>query len=216
MITVATVCAGTKYSSDYVERLYQAVTRHLTVPHRFVCLTDQPENFSCETLPIPMNLPGWWGKLALFSDVIQGRILFFDLDTVITGNIDDFANYQGDLAIIKPFYRDSGYASGVLNIGPSAHRHVWEQFSQNPQKAVNYCAEHADPAPWNCGDQRWLELTVPQADYWQALLPGQLVSYKVHCHPINALPQDSRIVCFHGKPDPHEVMDPWIVNNWTL
>ena len=213
MITVATVCAGDKYTPDYVTKLYNAVERHLTVPYKFVCLTDKPDSFECETLPIPLNLSGWWGKVALFSNIIENRILFFDLDTVITRNINDFATYDGDLAIIKPFYRDDGYASGVMNIGPGAHKHVWDIFSSNPQGAINECERQAIP-PWNIGDQRWLELTVPRADYWQSLLPNQLVSYRVHCMANKSLPKNACIVCFHGKPDPHEVNDEWIVSNW--
>ncbi|MGB5325897.1 MAG: hypothetical protein WBN40_10800, partial [Pseudomonadales bacterium] len=209
----ATVCSGDKYSPDYVERLASAVSKHLTVDYEFVCLTDRSNEFSVNTLPIPLDLKSWWGKVALFSDLIADRILFFDLDTVITGNIDDFANYQGDLALIKPFYRNTGYASGVMNIGPMAHRKAWDLFAKSPKKAIAYCKKHAEPA-WNHGDQRWLEFAAKGADYWQALLPGQLVSYKVHCQASGRLPENARVLCFHGKPDPHEVRDPFVVENW--
>lgn len=215
MIVVATVFAGHKYPPDYVERLRQAVARHLTVPHEFVCLTDRPGEVACTALPIPLDLESWWGKVALFGDVIDERILFFDLDTVLTGNIDDFARYDGDLALIKPFYRDTGYASGVMNIAPGAHREVWDRFAKSPREAIAFCARNADPS-WNNGDQRWLEFTAPGADYWQDLLPGQLVSYKIHCRPNGSLPDGARVLCFHGKPDPHEVRDPWVHAHWTL
>jgi len=159
-----------------------------------------------------MNLPGWWGKVALFSkDIIPGRILFVDLDTIIIGNIDEFAKYTGDLAVIRPFYRDTGLASGLINIGPGSHSHVWEKFCVNPLAAVRYCRANAIPE-WNFGDQRWLELNVSSYDYWQDLLPNQLVSYKIHCE--NGPPPDARIICFHGKPDPHDVTDTWVHDNW--
>ena len=215
MITVATVLSGDKYSPDYVTRLEQAIRRHLTVNYRFVCITDRPGDVSCEKLAIPLKLKSWWGKVALFSDLIETRILFLDLDTVITGNIDDFARYDGELALIKPFYRDTGYASGLMNIGPMAHRKVWDMFSKSPKKAINYCKKNAAP-PWNHGDQRWLEFTAKDADYWQDLLPGQLVSYKVHCQPTGGLPKNARVLCFHGKPDPHEVSDSYVVDNWQI
>ena len=210
-ITIVTLRAGNKYGPEYVERLQAAVKRNLTLPHRFVCLTDQPQAVNCETLPIPLNLPSWWGKVALFSDVIPGRKLFFDLDTVIIGNIDDFARYTGDLAVIRPFYREDGIASGLIGIGTSKNHHVWDLFSRDPEAMIRYCHQNANP-PWNNGDQRWLELTVKDVDYWQNLLPGQLVSYKVHCQ--NTIPEGARIVCFHDKPDPHEVQDSWIHQNW--
>ncbi|MCG8325167.1 MAG: hypothetical protein MI673_06590, partial [Thiotrichales bacterium] len=211
-ITVVTLCQGTKYSPDYVTRLRNSVSRHLTVPHNFVCMTDKPDQLDCETMPVPLGLEGWWGKVALFGNLFQERVLFLDLDTVILGNIDDFACYDGELAVIKPFYRDKGVASGLLNIDPACNRHVWDVFSRDPTAAIEVCKQKANP-PWNLGDQRWLELTVQDYDYWQDLLPGQLVSYKVQKK--EGLSDDARIVVFHGKPDPHEVEDQWVVDNWV-
>jgi hypothetical protein len=212
-LTVACLKWGRKYGVDYVNILHQAVRRHLTVPHRFVCLTDDPRGIACEILPLPAGLPTWWGKLALFAHPVPGRILYFDLDTVITGGIDDFAGYAGPFCLIKPFYRDWGFASGVMSIGPDFGREVWERFARDPRAAIERCRREADP-PWNHGDQRWLELTVPRAHYWQEVLPEQLVSYKVHCG--RGLPPGARVVCFHGKPDPHEVADPWVKSHWRL
>jgi hypothetical protein len=212
-LTVACLKWGTKYSVDYVNILHGMVQRHLSVPHRFVCLTDDPTGIACETLPIVPNLPTWWGKLTLFNHPLPGRILYLDLDTVIVGSIDDFAAYDGPFCLIKPFYRDRGFASGVMSIGPEFGRPVWEKFARNPQAAIESCRRYADP-PWNNGDQRWLELTVERADYWQDVLPAQLVSYKVHCAA--GPPAGARLVCFHGKPDPHEVADPWVHENWRI
>jgi len=212
-LTVACLKWGSKYGVDYVNVLHGMVRRHLSLPHRFVCLTDDPAGIDCETMPIVPNLPTWWGKLTLFGHPVPGRILYLDLDTVIVGSIDAFAAYDGPFCLIKPFYRDRGFASGVMSIGPEFGRPVWEKFARNPQAAIDSCRRYADP-PWNNGDQRWLELTVQRADYWQDVLPGQLVSYKVHCAA--GPPAGARLVCFHGKPDPHEVADPWVRENWRV
>lgn len=212
-LTVACLKWGSKYSVDYVNILHSMVRRHLSVPHRFVCLTEDPTGIDCETLPIAPNLPTWWGKLTLFGHPVPGRILYLDLDTVIVAGIDAFAAYDGPFCLIKPFYRDRGFASGVMSIAPDFGRHVWDKFALNPQAAMEFCRRNAVPA-WNLGDQRWLELTVERADYWQDVLPGQLVSYKVHCAA--GVPAGARMVCFHGKPDPHEVADSWVRENWCI
>jgi len=217
-LTVACLKWGDKYGVDYVNILHSMVQRHLSQPHRFVCLTDDPTGIDCETLPIVPNLPTWWGKLTLFAHRIPGRILYLDLDTVIVGSMDEFASYDGPFCLIKPFYRDRGFASGVMSIAPDFGGEVWEKFARNPQAAIDMCRRYAVP-PWNFGDQRWLELTVERADYWQDVLPGhvlpgQLVSYKIHCGA--GLPAGSRVVCFHGKPDPHEVGDPWVKEHWRI
>ena len=34
---------GTKYSSEYVNKLYSMVARNLSVPFRFVCFTDDAD-----------------------------------------------------------------------------------------------------------------------------------------------------------------------------
>jgi hypothetical protein len=213
-LTVVSLFAGDRYAPEYVSRLRNAVRRNLSVPYRFVCMTDRPGDIDCETMPVPMNLPGWWGKIALFSqEVFPGRRLFLDLDSVITGSLDDFAKYTGELAVIRPFPgdRDKGINSGLMNIGPGAHAYVWERFRMNPEAAIRFCYANAVPA-WNYGDQRWLELMISRVDYWQELNPGQVCSYKFHCR--DGLPENARVVSFHGRPDPHEVAEAWVRENW--
>lgn len=212
-LTVVCLKWGTRYGPHFVNILYDMVRRHLNVPHRFLCFTDDPNGLRCETRPIVPNLPTWWGKLTLFRHPISGRMLFLDLDTVIVGNIDAFAAYDGPFCVVRPFYRDWGFNSSIMSIAPDFGRQIWDIFARNPQAAIDQCHRLADP-PWNNGDQRWIELTVKSADYWQNIAPGQLVSYKVHC--ANGLPAGARIVCFHGKPDPHEVADAWVKDHWRI
>lgn len=212
-LTVVCVKWGTKFSVDYVNILHDMVRRHLTVPHRFVCLTDDPSGIACETQPLVPELPYWWGKMMLFGHSLPGRKLFFDLDTVILDNIDGFARYSGPFCVVKPFYRDWGFTSSIMSISPGFGRDTWEKFIRDPRAAMAYTNARADP-PWNNGDQRWLELTVPRADYWQDHLPGQLYSYKVHC--AKGLPPAAHVVCFHGKPAIHEVGDAWVKQHWRI
>lgn len=32
----------------------------------------------------------------------------------------------------------------------------------------------------------------------------------------SVLPEDARVLCFHGKPDPHEVGDDFVSEHWRL
>lgn len=210
-LTVVCVRWGTKYGAEYVNILHDAVRRHLTLPHRFVCLADDPAGIDCETQPLMPGLPYWWGKMVLFSHALPGRKLFFDLDTVILDNIDGFARYDGPFCVVKPFYRDWGITSSIMSIAPGFGRDSWEKFIRDPAAAIAYTHANAVPS-WNVGDQRWLELTIPRADYWQDQLPGQLYSYKVHCS--KGLPPGAHVVCFHGKPMIHEVSDAWVRQHW--
>ena len=90
---------GTKFGAEYVNNLYYMVEKNLTIPHRFVCFTDNAEGLDdgIEARPLPeLNDDGLpekaWKKLGLFTEKLadlEGTALFLDLDIVIRENIDD-------------------------------------------------------------------------------------------------------------------------------
>lgn len=88
MLTVACVKWGDRYSEVWVHRLRAMVSKHLTIPHGFVCLTDRPvDGIECE--PLDPGLTGWWAKLSLFKPGrFVGDVLYFDLDVVATAKLD--------------------------------------------------------------------------------------------------------------------------------
>ena len=102
---------GKKFGPQYVNSLYKMVEKNLTVPHRFVCFTDDSEGLDSriETFPLPelddSGLPEKaWKKLGLFTDKLgnlEGEALFLDLDIVIRDNIDCFFEKEGEFYIIK-------------------------------------------------------------------------------------------------------------------
>jgi len=67
-IAVKIVCVkhGTKYGDEWVINLRRMVSRHLPIPHEFVCITDKPVP-DVECIPLDTNLAGWWAKLYLFK-----------------------------------------------------------------------------------------------------------------------------------------------------
>ena len=55
---------GDKYSADYVNILFNMVSRNLSIPFRFACFTDDPkgineqvEVFNLPSLNLPNNIP---------------------------------------------------------------------------------------------------------------------------------------------------------------
>lgn len=72
----------------------------------------------------------------------------------------------------------------------------------------------------NGGDQNFITALLPEANTWQQMFPGQVVSYKKHvvkkqrkreyATGNGTLPQNTGIVCFHGKPRPWDASEPWI------
>jgi hypothetical protein len=205
MTTVAAVEVGNYLGRgrEYLAKLFRDVRLHTQAPLRCVCLTDDPRDLppSVEPLLPEPGLTGWWHKLALFRPGLfraGERILYFDLDAVIVGDLTDFAAWRGEFAILRDFYHPEHMCSAVMAWQAGALDHIWTRWDRGGRPQFD-----------RRGDQRWIETMQPEADWWQDLLPGQAVSYKVDCRPLGAIPDGARIVCFHGRPRPHEVPEYW-------
>lgn len=108
---------GTLYGARDVNNLAREVSRHLSRPHRFICLTDDAAGLDAaiETRPLPrLDLPPGsrdtrWRKLALFNRDLPERLdaapgtptLFLDLDLVVTGGLDAFFDLPGRFCILR-------------------------------------------------------------------------------------------------------------------
>ena len=95
---------GNKFSAGYVNRLYSMVERHLSLSHRFVCLTEDTTGLNSEIETKPLlrkDLKHSYTKFELFEKKlhdITGQILFLDLDVVINnGAVDNPQSSIDDL-----------------------------------------------------------------------------------------------------------------------
>lgn len=201
-LTVVCVKAKPDYDHRYVNRLYRAVRRYLPLPHRFVCLTDDASGIACQTRGLPPGVGGWWAKLAMFREgLLDGRVIYFDLDTVICDDISFMAEFNGDFAILRDFYRPEGYGSGVM---------VW---NANPKCLWNDWIVAGKPIH-PLGDQGWIETKVKHAKLLQDLYPDAIKSYKAD--QLDAGPKRAAIVCFHGFPKPHDFpANHWVSKAWV-
>lgn len=213
MLNLACVCVGDAYSPEYVEILYSMVRRNLAagLRGRFTVFTDHPAAFAnmagVQVKEVPI-LKGWWAKMFLFS---RGafpdgeRVLYFDLDTVITGPLDDIAAYDGEFAILSDAYRRGGLQSSVMAWEAGTMEGVWRSFV-----ALGY-------PDVNGGDQAFLESCFEEMrfkpDLWQRMYPGKFRSYKVDCREF--VPKGTSVVFFHGLPRPHQC-DDWVKDVWKL
>lgn len=223
---------GTKYSADYVNKLYNMVKRNCTLDYDFVCLTEDARGLdsNIRTIPLPGGLSGWWYKPYMFSrDLpIQGTILYLDLDVVIAGNIDKLFTYQPNhWCTIRDFTRAmrpkwEKYNSSVVRFKTGELHDVWEKFDRdkiNIQKRLH-------------GDQDWLwEATQGRRamlypDSWvlswkwevrksKEFAPGGIKGHKKLKIVENVKPRVECCICvFHGDPNPENCLDPWVIDNW--
>ncbi|GAB3099712.1 hypothetical protein G8770_03570 [Aestuariicella hydrocarbonica] len=165
-----------------------------------VCLSDVPVP-GVETIRLRYDWPGWWSKMELFRPDLKGDLLYFDIDTVITGDISALFNV-GKTTMLSDFYKPHMPASGLMYIAQQDKAIAWHHWMKKPEANMRQCRtrEH-----W--GDQGFLRKHLPH-QRWDDVLPGQIVSYKVHCQ--RGLPATAKVVCFHGQPRPWDVKKHWI------
>ena len=188
---------GGDFTYEYVWRLHFDVMRHSEREIRFVVYTDSDETLPGEVVRLRDDLPGWWSKLELFRE-FNGRMVYFDLDTVITGSLEKLYDYDGPIALIRDFYHPE-----ILSTGVMAWNSPLEFIFPTEADKVGI---RANPGAM---DQHHIVSRLRQKnwhiDIVQDIIP--LVSYKAHCQ--NGVPKGTSIVCFHGRPRPHEV-------NWRV
>lgn len=203
---------GAPMQGEYVRRLRDGVAEHLSAPHRFVCMTDIHEIVPDDIETIPLGCAGWrWNlrKMAMYDAEygFTGRVLALDLDTIIVGSLDDIASYDGRFAVLEDFYEPGRCGGGIIGFeGGTLNDEIYAAVRDN-QFAVN--------AMTRGSERKWYRHQMPDADFWQAMHPGQIVSYKPRPSVrLKEVPENARIVCFHGDPRPHECDAEWLQHYW--
>lgn len=236
---------GTLYGAEYVNVLHSAARANITGDFRFVCLTDDPSGLGTgiESFAIPdIGLKpehwhrGCWPKVSLFSDSLygmQGRALFIDLDTVLWGNLDDFFAYGEGLIMLDsgPWrYRNAipRPGSGILAFDLGRMHFLVERLQEQRDEMIARYRNEQDYIGGEAG----------QIAFWPQ---DWIRSYKYHLRPPllvdrfrgpRAPGPEVRVLCFHGKPRPIDLIRPprgnwdvfphygsgqvpWMVDYWT-
>lgn len=221
---------GTKYSSDYVNKLYNMCNRHGKIPFNFACITEDPNGLNPNIRPIAipkyLDIQGWWLKTWVFSNELplMGTILFLDLDIVIIQNFDELWSYQPEsFCIIRDFNRSihkewDKYNSSVFKMVKGSHSYVWDNFIKDTSVTKKM---H--------GDQDWIYSQIKKnfcywPDSWMQSYKWEIRNrqdvirvdnkrmFKNIDNPI--INPETKILVFHGEPKPSEVKDPIVVDNW--
>lgn len=233
MITVVCWKWGKKYSTKHVAKLQSMLRRHLTLPHRIVCLTDKPNELPVGVIPAklpapPKNDTKCLRRMWLYSAEaarLGDRLLQIDLDVVIVDNIDDivgrpepFVIWKGDSNTVHGW----AYNATLMLQTPGAKRYVWDRFIANP---VGVMAA-ADADGW------WAKVNSDQAaatylmkddhDVATWTQADGIYAYRVfagkHGERGQTLPEGAKIVSFHGPRDPSiadlQAKSPWIAEFW--
>lgn len=139
--------------------------------------------------------PGWWSKIELFKPGrFTGRVLYLDLDVSVVGALDDLVALPEPFVIAKDWVgtkKIGKYNSSVMVWDAGELDHVNLRWTPDVMQRMR-------------GDQNWIEECVPEP----ALFPRAWVrSFKadVRNRLDGSLPNDCRVVVYHGRPKPWTV-----------
>lgn len=217
---------------EHVNVAQQMFARHLTVPHRFICISDDNTGLSDKVTwlrtppaakalgeigsPEGARFPSCYRRLWVFSEearVLGERILCLDLDFVLTGNMDQVVDRDEDFVGWRPF-RDWGkklrFGGGQYLLRTGSRTHVWNGFKGAESIAA------ARSAGFRGSDQAWLSYCLAGREpYWD----NDTGLYSVRdLGPGLDLPGDACLVQFNGRDKPWDVArrgrPQWVVDHW--
>lgn len=216
---------GDLYSSEYVNRLYGMVSRHLNIDFRFYCITDDPRHIRREVLirqlpevPLPSGAEGPWRKLLMFRGElfdITGKTMFLDLDVVIVGELDRFFSFSNKFAVRHEFDRrkekDNFGNTSMYVFEAGAYPYIYDGYVSAKEEIYSkyYTAE-----------QEYVTRTLHARGELEFFPNSWVVSFKEHCLPgwpsrlwkTPQPPENASIIAFHGRPLPEDA----ILGRWPL
>jgi lipopolysaccharide biosynthesis glycosyltransferase len=132
--------------------------------------------------------------------LLSGSVLYIDLDTIICGDIRNLLCLKSAFAGVDDFYKPGTLNSSVMVFNPRPLKFLYEKMVEEWQLCIS------GKSPWR-SDQEFIEASLKEKNLiWaklQASVPG-IVSYKVSVRPSGEY-KNATLVCFHGKPKPHEL-----------
>ena len=233
-IDCACVIHGTAYDWIYVDKLYSMLSRNFSQPLRLHVWTEAsrsvPEPYIKHSLTDWPGIAGprksWWYKLQMFDpDHFQGRLLYFDLDVVIMGNLDWMleldTEYFWAIRDFRHHFRGAWWSvnSSIMIWDTGRLAYVWQDFCTHNIQAIT--RQHA-------GDQdylnrviddkvrRYLDSNKVRSWRWEIKDGGMDFKRRTYRRPDagSIVPPDTAVMVFHGQPKPHEIQDPVISTNW--
>lgn len=189
---------------QYVEVLRNMLARHVSEPYHLVVLTDEPyrhadvedQHAEVDVQLLKTRLSGWWTKVHLFEPGrFSGRVVYFDLDTIIVGSLAKLVQSKGILHLKNWGWVKNDFGSGVMVWDAGEHSEIWTEFYRDVP--INFR-----------GDQDWMT----SLGGWAALPVDLCKSYRYHS--VKAPPKGASVVCFHGVPKPHDVTTGWVPKEW--
>lgn len=166
---------GDVYKAEHVLAMAHMVKQNLHMPHRFVCVTDDPTGLeSIETMPIwnypdintGTGRPNCYRRLRLFApeaaSMFGERVLSLDLDAVILGDITHLIT-DDDFKIVKG--KAAPYNGSMFLHKTGTRPHVWEKLNRHAPDVIAR-HERISGVRHYGSDQAWMSYQLPCAPVW--------------------------------------------------
>lgn len=227
---------GRVYEAEHVNVMAAMIARNLKSQHRIICVTDNPEGIGVETFELwddhsKLNnatksyLPSCYRRLKLYDQKTQrrlginvgDRIVGIDLDTIVTGGLDDLFLTMGDYVGWEMIGGRKGRVfNGSLQMFNSdgALQFIWDEFKGNESRI------EAANNGYHGSDQAWLSYKLVGRDGSVGLRHPAITSYPLQARIQNRVTPKSALCFFHGlfKPWDPEVKQqtPWVLDYWRM
>jgi hypothetical protein len=222
----------TTFEAEHVNALFRMIDRHYSAPHRNLCVTNFPagidktieivkdtEDFAGVQNPWGGHMPSCYRRLRIFradaAKTFGDRIVSMDLDTVIVADLAPLFDRDVDFRIWgQADKRSRGWYNGsLMYVKAGTRTQVWDHF--NP-KMSPHTSKRANSAG---SDQGWIGYILGRKEAMWSTDEG-VYSYRVHIAPKgNVLPENARIVNFHGRHNPfdyHCQQIPWVREHYCM
>lgn len=209
MKIICVLKSGKFYNEEYVTKLYNGIKRNITYLFDFICLTDlDPWEADYIIYPLKNNWIKWWSKIEMFN--FTGPVITMDLDTVIVNDINPLIDLcyslkENQFSLLRKFIKTHLMQTGVM-MWNGNWKEIYNMFNYKEARKLYY------------GDDQYTYQTLLNLN--AELVPIQdhingLYSYKRHVlKNKEKLPDDTRIVIFHGNPRPHQISNEWMKKYW--
>lgn len=203
------------YRAEHVNALARACAANIRIPHRFICLTDDPAGIECETMPVWSAIyvgeeDACYRRLRAFSAEWQRElgtdfVLCMDLDVAFMGDATDIIHdaMADDFTIVRGSAWSDGtmcnwYNGSMWLCRSGARDDLWSKFDPTTFLAQRAAYKMPNGRRPHGSDQAWI--TVCQGANERTWGPEHgVVQYRT---TRKAIPANARLVFFAGKDKP--------------
>lgn len=209
-----------EYTEKHVNTLKSMLDRHLRIPFRLVCMTDDPTGIECETLPIPTRyaeLGGCYRRLWIFSEearsLLGDRIASIDLDCVIVGDCTEIFSRPEEFIVnsynpLKVGENDQFYNGALMLFDAGSRRQLWDDFC--PERTPDLLRKHSKRKVCIGSDQAWIRICLGKEEARFSNDDGVFEARQVG----KLLPKKAKIIFFAGRRDPSLDKRHWVRLHW--